>query len=148
MDITDLEGLKYFEVLQNQMNQMMKDVRLTDSGGLSCDRIWKPAVDIYETAEDVIVLVEVAGIKKEDINLVFNKDLLIIAGRRENPAQFAPTKKMHQVEIDFGYFERIIKLALPIDGEKIAASYKDGFLWIHLPKLKKPASRKIEIISE
>jgi HSP20 family protein len=149
MDITDLEGLKYFEDLQNQMETMMKDIRLTGFTNRSGDRVWKPLVDIYETVDNIIVLVEMAGIKKEDLNIVFNKDLLMIAGRRDNPAQqCAPKQKMHQVEIDFGYFERIIKLAMPIEGDKIAASYKDGFLWVHLPKLKTSTSRKIEILSE
>lgn len=149
MDITDLEGLKYLENLQSRMEKMIKDIRSTGSKSLFCERVWKPLVDIYETTESIIVLVEIAGIKKEDLSIVFNKDTLVIAGKRENPAaQCAPQQKMHQVEIDFGYFERVIKLAIPIEGEKIAASYKDGFLWVHLPKLRKPVTQKIEILTE
>jgi HSP20 family protein len=148
MDIRDLDNLKYFEDLQSQMEKMIKDIRIMGSTSSLCDRVWKPLVDIYETVDDIVVLVDIAGIKKEDIQIVFNKDLLIIAGKRINPTQFVPRQKMHQVEIDFGYFERVIKLTIPIQDDKIVASYKDGFLWIHLPKLHAPVSRKVEILSE
>ncbi|HWP46514.1 MAG TPA: Hsp20/alpha crystallin family protein [Candidatus Limnocylindrales bacterium] len=148
MDIIDLDNLKYFEDLQNQMEKMIKDIRAMGSVNVSCDRVWKPLVDIYETVDNIVVLVDIAGIKKEDIQIVFNKDLLIISGKRINPTQFVARQKMHQVEIDFGYFERVIKLTIPIQDDKIVASYKDGFLWIHLPKQNVPVSRKVEILAE
>jgi len=101
----------------------------------SAEKVWKPPVDIYETAEEIVVLVEIAGMEKQDITVTMEKDLLKISGIRPD---YSPSAKMrlHQMEIDYGKFQRIVKISLPIDTTNIRAKYKEGFLQITLPKTK------------
>jgi len=125
-----------FEGIQRRMEKMLDNIfdemRPTM---FSAEQVWKPPVDIYETAEDIVVLVEIAGMKKQDITVSMEKDLLKISGIRPD---YSPSAKMklHQMEIDYGRFERIVKISLPIDTEKIGAKYREGFLQITLPKMK------------
>ena len=90
-------------------------------------------VDIYETAEEVIVLVEIAGMNKKDITVTLDNNILKISGVRPD---YSPGTKnrIHQMEIDYGKFERIMKIAIPIDTDNTIASYKEGFLKISIPK--------------
>ena len=99
----------------------------------SPEKVWKPPVDIYETAQEVIVVVEVAGMNKDDITVTLENNVLKISGMRPD---FSPStkKRIHQMEIDYGKFERAVKIAIPIDTENTSAQYKEGFLRITIPK--------------
>jgi len=94
---------------------------------------WVPRVDVYETDDKIVVLVEIAGVKKEDIDLTFHEGKLILRGTRQEHYSSDPTI-YYQMEINFGPFERIIPLPTDVDAEKAEAVYKDGFLEIILPK--------------
>ena len=101
----------------------------------SSEQAWKPPVDIYETSEEIVVMVEIAGMSKKDINVTMENDLLKISGVRPD---YSPSTKMrlHQMEIDYGNFQRIVKISFPIDTNNISAKYREGFLQITLPKIK------------
>ncbi|MGQ9628847.1 MAG: Hsp20/alpha crystallin family protein [bacterium] len=99
------------------------------------ERRWRPSVDIYETAEHLVILVELAGVVKDDISIVLEDNILRISGRRVDLPP-APKVRLHQMEIDFGDFETVIKVPTSVDGEGIKASYRDGFLRIMIPKEK------------
>ncbi|MCK5255782.1 MAG: Hsp20/alpha crystallin family protein, partial [Deltaproteobacteria bacterium] len=77
----------------------------------------------------------ISGMSKENINVTMENDLLKISGTRPD---YSPSTKMrlHQMEIDYGNFQRIVKISLPIDTKNILAQYKEGFLQITLPKVK------------
>jgi HSP20 family protein len=137
-----------FEGIQQRMEKMLDNIfdemRPTM---FSAEQTWKPPVDIYETAGEIVVLVEIAGMKKKDINVTMENDLLKISGARPD---FSPSTKMklHQMEIDYGKFQRIVKISLPINIHNISAQYKEGFLQITLPKIKLERSVVIEASSE
>jgi HSP20 family protein len=90
-----------------------------------------------------VVLVEIAGMSKRDINVTMEEDVLRISGTRPD---YSPSTKMklHQMEIDYGKFERTIKISLPIDIKRITAHYKDGFLQLTLTKKKLPHAVTVE----
>lgn len=125
-----------FEGIQQRMEKMLDNIfdemRLTM---FYAEQTWKPPVDIYETAEDIVVLVEIAGMSSKNINVTMENDLLKISGIRPD---YSPSTKMrlHQMEIDYGKFQRIVKISLPIDTNNISAKYREGFLQITLPKIK------------
>ena len=125
-----------FEGIQQRMEKMLDNIfdemRPTM---FSSEKVWKPPVDIYETSEEIVVLVEIAGMSKENINVTMENDFLKISGIRPD---YSPSTKMrlHQMEIDYGNFQRIVKISLPIDTKNILAQYKEGFLQITLPKVK------------
>lgn len=127
----DFEGVE--QRMEKMLDNIFDEMRPTM---FSAEQTWKPPVDIYETAEEIVVLVEIAGMKRKDINVTLENDLLKISGVRPD---FSPSAKMklHQMEIDYGRFQRIVKISLPIDTDSISAKYKEGFLQITLPKKKR-----------
>jgi HSP20 family protein len=94
---------------------------------------WSPAVDVCELPDRFEVVVELAGVRREDIE-VYNEDRrLVITGCRHDPC---PREKVcvHHLEIEEGRFQRILTLPLGADAEKISARYQDGLLRIGIPK--------------
>lgn len=94
---------------------------------------WIPAVDVYETEDKIVVLVDIAGVNKENIDLTFQENKLLIRGTRPVRSYSNP-EIYYQMEINFGPFERVIHLPCAVDAEKAEAVYKEGFLEILLPK--------------
>ena len=94
--------------------------------------LWRPPTDIYETDEDFIVKVEIAGAREDEIEVVVENNLLLITGSRSD----LPERRAyyHQMEIQSGKFEVIAEIPVPVDVEKAGALYKDGFLTVALPK--------------
>jgi HSP20 family protein len=107
---------------------------------------WHPPTDVYETPGEIIVKVEIAGVRAHDIEMKIDKKCLVIRGRRDDAAT-SGRRSFRQMELKYGAFERVIPLDSPIDAEACHASYNNGFLEVILPKTKhaKPAIVQIEI---
>ncbi len=94
---------------------------------------WKPQLDIYETADRILITAEIPGVDKEHLELEINSRAIRIAGKRE-PAMVSENGRYRLAEIQYGSFERILRLNVPLDTENVTASYKKGMLQIHLKK--------------
>lgn len=95
--------------------------------------LWRPPTDIYETEENFIIKVEIAGMREEDIEVAVENNLLLISGVRSDvPEQRA---YYHQMEIQSGKFEIKAEIPIAVNVEQAAALYKDGFLTVTLPKI-------------
>jgi HSP20 family protein len=106
---------------------------------------WVPAVDIYETAQkDVVVKVELPEMKREDIKVTFEDQVLAIEGTREITADVAK-EHYHRVERGHGAFRRTFTLPASVDGSRINAAYVDGVLTITLPRREETRPRQIPI---
>jgi HSP20 family protein len=105
--------------------------RLSDWQVAPRSNVWSPPTDVYETADAVIVRVEIAGMQGENLSVSLDKGLLTISGVRQEQTE---KRAFHQMEIRFGEFETQIDLSIPIDFDKVEAVYSDGFLRIVLPK--------------
>jgi len=118
-------------------------------------RFWQPAVDVHETQHDVVVKLELAGGKADDLQVALSSDdrvLTVSGSRSEVHTDREGRVRCHQLEIYFGPFERSVPLpAVPVERDSIRAAYKDGFLVVTLPKKKvvreKPKTRMIPIES-
>ena len=108
-------------------------------------RVWEPAIDIYETEEDVVVLVELAGVKQDEIEIVVDGNTLVIRGERKE-AQLRSKRTYYQMEIHKGLFERSILLPAMVDPDKTKASYEDGLLEIVLPKVWQEQTIRVKIL--
>ena len=107
-------------------------------------RAWRPPTDIYETEDRFIVVVEVAGMRESDFVVSLDRNLLTISGVRPNV--FTDERRaFHQIEIPFGEFSTAVELPLPVDSDKVTATYENGFLRIDLPKQK---PKPIEILTQ
>jgi HSP20 family protein len=106
---------------------------------------WMPAVDIYETPEkDVVVKVEVPEMKREDIKVTFENNVLTIEGERKADAQVRQ-EQYHRVERRYGAFRRSFTMPASVDGSRVQAGYQDGVLKVTLPQRPEAKPRQIAI---
>jgi len=104
---------------------------------------WQPALDVFETEDSVVVRIEIAGVRGEDLRVQVDGEMLRVSGVRQVPTEPKP-KRLHRMEIAFGPFEREVRISLPFDRDGVAAHLEDGFLTISLPK-RLPSRRQIEV---
>ncbi|MHB1118995.1 MAG: Hsp20/alpha crystallin family protein [Bellilinea sp.] len=96
------------------------------------NRTWRPATDIYEIEDKIIVLVEIAGMTDDDFTITMDRNLLFIQGTRN--LQIEERQAIHQMEIPFGEFTVEIVFPMELDLDQVTANYNNGFLMVSLPK--------------
>jgi HSP20 family protein len=95
--------------------------------------VWSPPTDVYETENDFVVRVEIAGMREEDFEIAVENNFLMISGSRSD----IPERRAYQqMEIRFGKFETVVGIPASVDLEASRAEYTEGFLTISLPKIK------------
>jgi len=108
------------------------------------DDIWHPKCDVYETATEWVILVELAGMNKQDISIITTDDYIKISGERTLPISNCQLC-YYNMEIETGKFERRIYFpAETIDRDKPKVTYENGILRIAYP-LQPVVERIIEI---
>jgi len=98
---------------------------------------WTPALDMYETQDAIVVLLDLAGVDAEQTEVHTQGHVLTVRGaRRERHAPYVPNEERsyHALEIPYGRFERTLRLPPGTDSDAARASYRDGLLEITLPK--------------
>ena len=105
---------------------------------------WSPLVDISEDDKEYLIKAELPEVKKDQIKLTVQNDVLTISGERSYEKE-EKGKKFHRVERAYGSFTRSFTIPDDADSAKISAESKDGVLLVHLPKTAKPASKSVEI---
>lgn len=106
---------------------------------------WFPPVDIYESAEQEIVLkAELPGISREDIDLRVENNTLTLRGERKQDTE-VKQEQFHRVERSYGAFSRSFALPSRIDTERVRADFKDGVLTITLPIKAEAKPRQIQV---
>ncbi len=97
-------------------------------------RLWRPPTDVYETDEQIVVQIEIAGMRREDFYIDLQGRHLIIGGLRQHGP--ASPRAYHQMEVNFGEFRSEVELPTPVERDRVEADYDAGFLRVVLPKLK------------
>jgi HSP20 family protein len=97
--------------------------------------IWRPPTDVYETEQDVVVRVEISGMRREDFEVTFENGVLRIDGFRGDADQ---KRAYHVMEIPFGHFcsEVVLGRAFNLNSEQMSARYENGFLLVTMPKVE------------
>lgn len=95
--------------------------------------VWRPPTDIYETPDEIIVVIELAGVAEDDLTVTLFSDLLEVEGERNPPV--TDMNACHQLGIKYGHFRSEIDIHAPVDHDEIKAVYKDGLLNITLRKI-------------
>jgi len=103
---------------------------------------WVPPVDLHETAEHYVLIAEVPGLQRDDLEIRLHDGQLMLSGVRCEPP--AACEQYHRIERGHGSFSRTFHLPLPVDADRIAADLRDGVLTITCPK-SDPVSRRIEV---
>ena len=130
-----------FGNLARQMNKIIDQMHRGYSP-FAPNETWTPSVNLYEIDAGYLVCVDLAGVNKEKIDITVEQNMLKLRGHRAVPmnsdeAHNDPHQRrmrMHLMEIDHGAFSREVELPLNVRQDQIVAHYKDGLLWIELPK--------------
>ena len=142
----DDEIEKEFDRMRQRMEKMLGSPSRPGAATLCGDAGWRPSLDLYETSDELIVLVDLAGIKPKDVEVVVDGDTVRLRGTRNRPSE-KTVNRVHHMEIDFGPFSHSFRLPVPIDPEGTSSNYRDGFLVINLPK-KARTSTSVSIQSD
>jgi HSP20 family protein len=108
------------------------------------NRPWTPAVDIYETENDLVVKADLPDVDLKDIDVRVENQTLTIAGERKFEKQ-DNVAGYHRIERSYGNFTRSFAVPNSFDTDKIAASFKNGVLSVSLPKKEAAKPRQIKI---
>jgi HSP20 family protein len=105
------------------------------------ERHMLPPVDIYETSESLVLIADLPGVAKEDLDLRVDNNVLTLQGKASHAASGEAIYREYELVNFFRQFE----LSEQVDQEKIAADFKQGVLTLHLPKVEKLKPRQIEV---
>ena len=96
--------------------------------------VWSPPTDLFETPDEYVVSVEIAGMREPDFDVIYENGVLVVTGQRPDRTE---RRAYHQMEIHFGKFSSAVSLPGPVDLDRSQAEYKNGFLVVRLPKAKR-----------
>ncbi len=121
--------------LYERVNRMMDDVLnlhrpMVSQGGGG----WIPEADVFETRDLLVVCVNLAGVRREDIEIAYDENYLRVEGKRFPGFHERSGSRYHRLEMGFGPFERVFRVPVGIDPDRIEATLKDGMLWVRMGK--------------
>jgi HSP20 family protein len=135
--------------IQGEVNRLFDSFlgRPVVSGAGSAVRTWAPILDMHETKDEVVLNFELPGISEKDVALSITGDLLTLKGERQANREFKEENAYHAERV-YGKFERSVQLPMPVQADKVRATYRDGILEVKLPKAEevKPKAIKIDIL--
>jgi HSP20 family protein len=134
------------KTISDNLHHNFAYVSLTSSASHSS---WTPNTDVYETTENLVVKMELAGIERDDIEITLKDRLLTVRGYRKDTCRQRQSRcSFRQMEIDYGYFERRIVIPRSVDGSRVRAQFHNGFLQVELPKSQKSEHTAVTVIVE
>jgi len=105
---------------------------------------WTPALDVYEEKDNLVVKVELPGVKKDEIDVSVHENTLTVSGERKSE-RTEEDASATRAERYFGRFQRTVTLPKPVDKGKITARYKDGILTVTLAKTEEAKPKQIQV---
>ena len=138
MSLTHFDPLANIRVFEDAFTRLFNEPQ--------SNRPWTPAVDIYETENDLVVKADLPEVELKDIDVRVENQTLTIAGERKFEKQ-ENVAGYHRIERSYGNFTRSFAVPNSFDTEKISASFSNGVLSVSLPKKEaaKPRQVKIEV---
>ena len=130
--------------LKDRMRRLVDDFsNISGPMVLSCGA-WVPAIDIYEGPDAVYVVADAAGIDTDSLHLVLEGHFLRLVGQRCSPVSLKK-RRFYQMEIEYGSFERIVRIPVPVDPDRLEAVYENGMLVVKMSYKRSDDTIKINI---
>src|SRR6056297_239594 len=137
-----LDPMNEFDRLQDEINKLF-DWNYPENRGLF-DRSLSPAVDLVENENEIILVCDLPGIKKDDLDLSISRNVITIKGEKKNELK-KDGRKTFRNETWSGAFQRTISLPETVDPEKVDASMKEGVLTVKVAKREEVKPRQISV---
>jgi HSP20 family protein len=136
------EPFREIATLQNEMSRLMNSV--AGGGNGEATRGWVPAVDVWETENEIVYAFDLPGIPEDKISIEFEDGALTVSAERERTEEVSEDR-LYRFERRFGTFSRTIGLPQGVAEDQIKADYQDGVLEVHVTKPEQPKPRRIQI---
>jgi HSP20 family protein len=141
MALVRWEPLRELAALQNEMSRLVGSAFGEGNGQ---QRTWVPAVDVWETDEEVVYAFDVPGIPEDKVSIELEDNALTVSGERERTKEISD-ERFYRFERRFGSFSRTIGLPQNVSEDQIKANYKEGVLEVRVAKPETPKPRRIRI---
>jgi HSP20 family protein len=139
-----LEPFRDLSDIQHEVNRLFDGFFGRPAQVANRERVWAPVVDMYETKDELVVTAELPGMDEKDIHLSITGDMLNLRGER-HWNQEVKQDSYYRGERWFGKFERSLPLPIPVQADKVKATYRDGVLTVKLPKVEEIKAKEIKI---
>ena len=106
--------------------------------------VWSPSVDILEREREIVLKVDLSEVSQSEIDIKVEENTLIVKGERRFIKEASDVNYI-QIERPYGEFHRSFTIPRMIDQDKIKATYKDGVLWVVLPKREEIFSKQVAV---
>ncbi len=138
MSLSHFDPLANLRVFEDAFSRLLSEPR--------ANRPWSPAVDIYETENELVLKADLPDVDQKDIDVRVENQTLTLAGERKFE-QEQNGKGYHRIERSYGNFVRSFAVPSTFDTDKISAEYRNGVLTVTLPKKEaaKPRQVKVEV---
>src|SRR5580658_929571 len=141
--VARLEPFRGLSTLQDQFNRIFNE-SFRNHAEESALTTWAPSVDIYETANELVVKADLPDVNEKDIDVRIENNLLTIRGERKFEKSVSEENYL-RVERTYGAFSRSFSLPNTVNPEAIGAEYKNGVLTVTLPKREESKPRQVKV---
>ena len=135
------EPFREIAALQNEMSRFMNG--LLEGNGRT-NQAWVPALDVWETENEIVYAVDLPGIPEENISVELDDGALTITAERER-TQEESDERFYRYERRFGTFSRTFGVPQGVTEDSISADYKNGVLEVHVRKPEQPKPKRIQV---
>lgn len=144
LSITRWDPFRGLNTLQEQMNRLFEGTVFRGRGNDSALTTWAPAVDIYETENELVVKADLPEVSEKDLDIRVENNILTIRGERKFEQTVSEDNYL-RVERAYGSFSRSFSLANSVDTEAIQAEYRNGVLTVRVPKRAEAKPKQIKV---
>ena len=132
MTLIKFEPLRELETIQDKIQRYFDDF---SNFGLSFSDSFNPRIDVAEDKNNITVTAEIPGVKKENIKITLQDNILTIEGEKKNESE-QKDKNFYRSERMFGSFKRSFTLPVEVDSENVEAKFENGMLHVQLKKIE------------
>ena len=134
--------------LESEIQRIFREMFAPEPrAALASTQKWSPPTDVFHTPDEIVVRMELAGMKREEIDITYKDETVVVRGVRHDTFE-GPKETFWQLEIAHGPFERVVKLPVQVDPDKYEARYEEGFLTIKFPVVRGETVKLIKIESD
>jgi HSP20 family protein len=134
-----------FGSLRQQMDELLDRFVGSSVPLMAGGFTFAPTVDVYETAEELVLLCHLPGMSQEQIQVEATQNGIRISGERRSTLPEGEGITVHRVQGNYGRFQIAYALPVPIQAEQVKATYQNGVLELHLPKVEEAKPKAIPV---
>jgi HSP20 family protein len=149
MDVLRWSPFDDLRSIQDEVNRLFEQRSSASPAGAQrrenvSARVWSPPADVYEDENVILLRVDLPGVRQNDIKIDLAGDSLTLSGARPAP-EVSEGENYVRLERRYGPFRRSFSIGVPLQQDKVTASYENGVLEVRLPKAEEVKPKRVEV---